>query len=587
MPQKHKATLKKTQPLAKDTKYTSARDDQLKVLSRLIADTAPLPLKAKVQWLVQAFSCLVLAALFTSVSHLSLSPVYGDIPSSLYHSQLIAVAFLLGWAAQTPIRQFGLMDSVVFGIPLLAAWIPSLQFFLLNQSSYLGPLLGPLVTESLTLFPLLLMSICIATSPVQLVQISGSDHLTSASHAALGAVSYSIFNLLRNWFRTFVLQHAGSLPVLSRVVLQYITTGLYALLFPSKLLFFAIPSILHAAFLNTHIPLPYSTSLLESSLAAHSSYKMLARQDSVTGYISVLENVQDNFRVLRCDHSLLGGMWLQPPPGFEKTSKVKEPIYAVFTMTEAVRLVIREPASTQENCLIVGLGIGTSAVGMISHGIDTTVIEIDPLVHQYATDYFELPTNHTTVIQDAVQYVQSAQAANHQTYDYIIHDVFTGGAEPADLFTIEFLRGLHSLLKPNGVIALIYAGDIMSESARLVMRTIDSVLGPCRVFREDEASENVDADDFTNIVIFCNRGPSPPQFRTPVEADFLGSYSRQTYLAPRHEVEQNIFRPRPTDRNLYITQSNVEILRDGQKQSAIGHWKIMRTVLPDFVWQAW
>lgn len=40
-------------------------------------------------------------------------------------------------------------------------------------------------------------------------------------------------------------------------------------------------------------------------------------------------------------------------------------------------------------------------------------------------------------------------------YDFIIHDVFTGGAEPIDLFTLEFLTGLSSLLKSDGVIAIV------------------------------------------------------------------------------------------------------------------------------------
>lgn len=40
-------------------------------------------------------------------------------------------------------------------------------------------------------------------------------------------------------------------------------------------------------------------------------------------------------------------------------------------------------------------------------------------------------------------------------YDYIVHDVFTGGAEPAALFTLEFLGGLEKLLAANGVIAVV------------------------------------------------------------------------------------------------------------------------------------
>jgi Spermine/spermidine synthase domain len=90
----------------------------------------------------------------------------------------------------------------------------------------------------------------------------------------------------------------------------------------------------------------------------------------------------------------------------------------------------------------------------MSHGIETTIVEIDPLVHEYATKYFGLPTNHKAVIEDAVSYAASI-AQTEEKYDYIVNDVFTGGAEPVDLFTFEFLSDLRTILKPGGVIAIV------------------------------------------------------------------------------------------------------------------------------------
>ena len=61
------------------------------------------------------------------------------------------------------------------------------------------------------------------------------------------------------------------------------------------------------------------------------------------------------------------------------------------------------------------------------------------------------------MIEDASDFVSRAQHAGPEqySYDYIIHDVFTGGAEPVNLFTQEFLQGLSELLKPDGVIAIV------------------------------------------------------------------------------------------------------------------------------------
>lgn len=105
---------------------------------------------------------------------------------------------------------------------------------------------------------------------------------------------------------------------------------------------------------------------------------------------------------------------------------------------------------------ISGLGIGTTPAALVAHGIDTTVVEIDPVVHEFALEYFQLPKNHTAVIEDAVTYTSRLAADEKgQRFDYIVHDVFTGGAEPIPLFTLEFLQNLNALLKPNGVIAIV------------------------------------------------------------------------------------------------------------------------------------
>lgn len=104
-----------------------------------------------------------------------------------------------------------------------------------------------------------------------------------------------------------------------------------------------------------------------------------------------------------------------------------------------------------------GLGIGTAPASLIAHGVRTTTVEIDPVVHDFATKYFGLPQNHTSVIGDAIEVVRDMQKAKEMrnTYDYIIHDVFTGGAEPIDLFTREFIMGLSDLLTPDGIIAIV------------------------------------------------------------------------------------------------------------------------------------
>lgn len=103
-----------------------------------------------------------------------------------------------------------------------------------------------------------------------------------------------------------------------------------------------------------------------------------------------------------------------------------------------------------------GLGIGTTPAALVVHGINTTVVEIDPVVHQLATKYFNFPNEATTVIEDAAVFVQRKRNATPVSrYDFIVHDVFTGGVEPAELFTLGFMQGLSDLLKNDGAIAIV------------------------------------------------------------------------------------------------------------------------------------
>lgn len=74
-------------------------------------------------------------------------------------------------------------------------------------------------------------------------------------------------------------------------------------------------------------------------------YSLLFRGSSETGYISVLENTNLGLRVMRNDHSLLGGTWLLTPERKSQGMKKEESIFSVFYMLEAVRLMEHnEPA---------------------------------------------------------------------------------------------------------------------------------------------------------------------------------------------------------------------------------------------------
>ncbi len=294
-----------------------------------------------IQLYFKAAELLTLAAVCSPISQLSLSPVYGSIPPSAYHLRMTAVAIFLAWAARQRIPNY-IPKVIINYLPILAFLVPTIQFVLFKYSGQLGPIYGPLLTELLTYFPLLFISmIGVATF------LDDFDWKRKAGDTMPAIISYGLFSVVQKASSHFIIRNMGSSMIFTRSGLQFIVATFYTLLFPSKFIIFAVLPLLHSAVYNPHMPLQQNTNVLNSTLQVQ-GYSLVARQESLTGYISVLDNIKDGFRVLRCDHSLLGGEWLHHQDN--SILKSREPIYAIFVMLEAVRLV--EAQSTKSGVVI-------------------------------------------------------------------------------------------------------------------------------------------------------------------------------------------------------------------------------------------
>lgn len=282
--------------------------------------------------LMQSGVLLTLAAMYSNVSQLNLSPVYGSIPASIYHQKGVMAACFLGWSSNLFIRRLSPVRPLHL-LPVIAAYIPMLQFFLFQYSGYFGGKWGPVIIEGLTFLPLLLLSVsCTAT-------ILGDLELTNGRYPwvsdALPGVSSFVFYKGMEYLSGKAIQGTiGSTFYHTRLGLQILLSALYTVLAPSQLLILALPAVLHTTFYNTHVPSTSMTTYLNNTMAI-TGWSLLERKESLTGYLSIIESKDKGFRIMRCDHSLLGGEWL---PSITQTGHT-EPIYGIFVMLEAVRLV--------------------------------------------------------------------------------------------------------------------------------------------------------------------------------------------------------------------------------------------------------
>jgi hypothetical protein len=88
------------------------------------------------------------------------------------------------------------------------------------------------------------------------------------------------------------------------------------------------------------------------------------------------------------------------------------------------------------------------------------------------------------------------------------------------------------------------------------------------------------------MVVFCTKKASPISFRQPREADYLGSEARKMFLMPLHEINAEVFAEQAEDGPV-LSRVDTARLTKWQRISAIGHWNVMRMVLPPAVWEAW
>ncbi|KAG6032569.1 hypothetical protein E4U41_007211 [Claviceps citrina] len=136
-----------------------------------------------------------------------------------------------------------------------------------------------------------------------------------------------------------------------------------------------------------------------------------------------------------------------------------------------------------------------------------------------------------------------------------------------------------------------YAGDVNLPAPKIVYRTIRQVFPTCRIFREmPPDAERIKTDkgmDFTNMVIFCKKSSTEPlTFRRPQAADYLHSSARREFLGLSHEVAEEDMMGGSEGAGIMRSNETGKVAKWHAK-SAMGHWSLMRTAIPAFVWERW
>ena len=408
------------------------------------------------------------------VSQIILRPVFGSVGSSLHHyNGIFCVAFVT--CLLTLIGRLSsvhrLTDSLT-AVSLVLVLFPIHMRFVFINTARLGPILGPIITQMTLTWPcIFVLSHNISNHVSKWLTSSIRRMWTGPAFIALtiATVLTTIFRVSeQRFFVPYLEPYVGiywsrfTLLVYLGLVLQSVK-----ILRTRKSLSLVLCIVLIGFVVLMQRDVQQGIGFAQLPLPPEYTY--LDRKESVTGILSVIENSEKGYRVLKCDHSLLGGLWngLKRKELLaqgitveleERSIDEAETVYSAFVLQEAVRLVRRQKEPERVLLMYVlsfstdssGLGVGISAKSFVKFDLDVTAVEIDPVVHQFAEKYFGLP-KISAVYQDGRSFIQEQDGK----WDFIVHDVFTGGSVPPHLFTSQMWNSCKQALMDDGVIVVV------------------------------------------------------------------------------------------------------------------------------------
>ncbi|KAJ1898420.1 hypothetical protein LPJ66_002759 [Kickxella alabastrina] len=474
---------------------------------------------------------------------------------------------------------------------LMMTLAPALTDYLLRFSGRLGPMWGPMVTQCAHSFPV--VALCGFASAIAIARASHGAG-TSAGKAAvvaalLGACGWVIVRRVASMHFRY-----GGHGLLITAMLLSVANLVSKLQARSEESTKALPRLAeerapegaksarpaqaclgsHPLKMNIAVPTMVVVLLALIMMATNRhckinggvisttpKYRMLLRKESTTGWVTVSDEHDRGMRVLRSGHSLIGGQW----------STTRESIFAIFYYADAVRM-IRSVQQENEHALIIGLGAGISARSLHKSKVRVDVV-----------DFFGLPRDLNAVhLYDARAFIESAPFG---TYDYIVHDVFTGGSVPPSLFSQEAVAHLHRILLPNGVLAMNYVG-IPNDHRSMghITATLRTTFKYVRCFIEPNPARKDDPEKDTsgilsNMMFFASDAPLNFQIPTVDSSPGKNTSLRKAVLSEMLANEIIL----PIDAMRPLTDA-WNPLSEWQLPGAIQHWHAMRSIFPEEYW---
>ncbi len=368
-----------------------------------------------------------------------IAPFYGAslyVWTSVIAVTLIALAlgYFIGghWADRA--RRIGLSFIIALS-GFLTLLVPWLTAPVLLATDPLGLRMGTFVSTLVLFTPSLLMLGMVGPFAVKRATFSLDG--VGASTGSIYAVS-TLGSVIGTLFLGFYLfPQVGSREIFIGLGIALLVLAFCVIYFERRYIrpAHALPSVAVVTLAGV-VLLPYIAGSGNQLLTGEDQFQTRFERESLYGWVRVLDNPNGDYRLLTVDASAIGAATISRGEN-------------ILTYQEIVSL-LPALAPDMKHALLIGQGAGHMVTTLERHGIRTDTLEIDPVVADAARDYFDFVPTGKTMIGDARYEIRKLQGS----YDLIILDVFTGGAEPVHLLTVETMRQLHALLSERGIMAL-------------------------------------------------------------------------------------------------------------------------------------
>ena len=368
-----------------------------------------------------------------------IAPFYGAslyVWTSVISVTLIALAlgYYIGghWADRAQRTGLALIIALSGFLTLLVPWLTAP---VLLATDPLGLRMGTFVSTLVLFTPSLFMLGMVGPFAVKLATSSLDGVGTSTGSIYAVSTVGSVIGTLFLGFYLF--PQVGSREIFIGLGLGLLALAFCVAYFERKRIKpkHAVPSIV-ALTLAGLLLLPFITDSGNQFANSDDQFQTQFERESLYGWVRVVDNPKDNYRLLTVDASTIGAATISHQKN-------------VLTYQEIIPL-LPAIAPGMRRALLIGQGAGHMATTLKRQGIETDTLEIDPVVAQAARDYFDFVPTGKAIIGDARYEIRKLQGL----YDLIIMDIFTGGSEPVHLLTVETMQQLQKLLTVRGILAL-------------------------------------------------------------------------------------------------------------------------------------